>query len=542
MKRKDVLFLFFTLLLLLAFILPASPGFAQGSPVTVYNTAELKKALENPAGSNVRLGANITFPADLQKDYAVEITKGTHVLDLNGFTIEYSFINRAREHSGTPIVIREGKLTINGEGAIIGGTIAIEIGGDSLLTINGGNYSGAAHSALRIQGVAVLNGGTVTGRFGDVWLEGGILVDNAGIVKKIDYTFNVPSAIIRNGVLKGNAELLTTLALKDLDIPEGSSLTIRKNGILSVDGTLKGEERIKVEEGAVIKKGVAVCKENIRLWDNLTLNQLTVEPMVKVLLDEGMRLTVKGDLNNKGRIDIRSGSMLVVEGDLINSGEVSFQETDDLLVKGNIIDSGTVSDPDPDAGTSPADRLYTLGLFQGTGTDAEGKPVYDLHIKPTRQVAITMLVRLLGKEKEALSSPVDHPFTDVDAWASPYVGYAYANGLTKGISDMEFGSHDLLTANQYITFILRALGYSDVLGDFRWDKPTELSEKIGLTGDAYKNNSAPFFRGDVVVISESALRTKMKNSDVNLLQHLLDNKAVKFEDIIKAGLGHLVDF
>jgi hypothetical protein len=542
MKRKDVLFLFFTLLLLLAFILPASPGFAQGSPVTVYNTAELKKALKNPAGSNVRLGANITFPADLQKDYAVEITKGTHVLDLNGFTIEYSFINRAREHSGTPIVIREGKLTINGEGAIIGGTIAIEIGGDSLLTINGGNYSGAAHSALRIQGVAVLNGGTVTGRFGDVWLEGGILVDNAGIVKKIDYTFNVPSAIIRNGVLKGNAELLTTLALKDLDIPEGSSLTIRKNGILSVDGTLKGEERIKVEEGAVIKKGVAVCKENIRLWDNLTLNQLTVEPMVKVLLDEGMRLTVKGDLNNKGRIDIRSGSMLVVEGDLINSGEVSFQETDDLLVKGNIIDSGTVSDPDPDAGTSPADRLYTLGLFQGTGTDAEGKPVYDLHIKPTRQVAITMLVRLLGKEKEALSSPVDHPFTDVDAWASPYVGYAYANGLTKGISDMEFGSHDLLTANQYITFILRALGYSDVLGDFRWDKPTELSEKIGLTGDAYKNNSAPFFRGDVVVISESALRTKMKNSDVNLLQHLLDNKAVKFEDIIKAGLGHLVDF
>jgi hypothetical protein len=542
MKRKNVLFLFITLLVLLAFILPASTGFAQGSSVTVYNTAELKKALEDPNGSDIRLGADITFPADLQKDYAVEITKGTHVLDLNGFTIKYSFINRAREHSGTPIVIREGKLTINGEGAIIGGTIAIEIGGDSLLTINGGNYSGAAHSAIRIQGVAVLNGGTVTGRFGDVWLEGGILVDNAGIVKKIDYTFNVPSAIIRNGVLKGNAELLTTLALKDLDIPEGSSLTIRKNGILSVDGTLKGEERIKVEEGAVIKKGVAVCKENIRLWDNLTLNQLTVEPMVKVLLDEGMRLTVKGDLNNKGRIDIRSGSMLVVEGDLINSGEVSFQETDDLLVKGNIIDSGTVSDPDPDAGTSPADRLYTLGLFQGTGTDAEGKPVYDLHIKPTRQVAITMLVRLLGKEKEALSSPVDHPFTDVDAWASPYVGYAYANGLTKGISDMEFGSHDLLSANQYITFILRALGYSDVLGDFRWDKPTALSERIGLTGDAYKNNSAPFFRGDVVVISESALRTKMKNSDVNLLQHLLDNKAVKFEDIIKAGLGHLVDF
>ncbi|MFA6670742.1 MAG: hypothetical protein WCS98_08950, partial [Bacillota bacterium] len=265
-KRINMLSLFFILLLSLAFILPASPGFAQGNPVTVCNTAELKKALENPDGSDVRLGANITFPASLQTDYAVEITKGTHVLDLNGFTIEYSFINRAREHSGTPIMIREGKLTINGEGAIKGGTIAIETHGSSLLTINGGNYSGAAHSAIRIQGVTILNGGTVTGRFGDVWLEGGILVDNAGIVKKIDYTFNVPSATIRNGVLNGNVELLAPLVLKDLEIPEGSSLTIRKNGILNVAGILKGEERIKVEEGAVIKNGAAVFKENIRMW------------------------------------------------------------------------------------------------------------------------------------------------------------------------------------------------------------------------------------------------------------------------------------
>lgn len=542
MKRINMLSLFFILLLSLAFILPASPGFAQGNPVTVCNTAELKKALENPDGSDVRLGANITFPASLQTDYAVEITKGTHVLDLNGFTIEYSFINRAREHSGTPIMIREGKLTINGEGAIKGGTIAIETHGSSLLTINGGNYSGAAHSAIRIQGVTILNGGTVTGRFGDVWLEGGILVDNAGIVKKIDYTFKVPSATIRNGVLNGNVELLAPLVLKDLEIPEGSSLTIRKNGILNVAGILKGEERIKVEEGAVIKNGAAVFKENIRMWDNLTLNQLTVEPKARVVLDEGMRLTVKGDLNNKGKIDIRPGSMLIVEGDLINSGEVGYHTIDDLLVKGNLIDSGTINEPGPDAGTAAADMLYILGLFQGTGTDPKGKPVYDLHIKPTRQVAITMLVRLLGKEKEALSSPVDHPFTDVDAWASPYVGYAYANGLTKGISDAEFGSQDLLSANQYITFILRAFGYSDVLGDFKWDNPTELSEKIGLTEDAYKDNLAPFFRSDVVVISEKALQTKMKNSEINLLQHLLDNNAVKFENIIKAGLGHVADF
>ena len=45
-----------------------------------------------------------------------------------------------------------------------------------------------------------------------------------------------------------------------------------------------------------------------------------------------------------------------------------------------------------------ADTLYALGLFKGTGTDADGKPVFDLDRAPTRAEAVTMLVRLLGKE------------------------------------------------------------------------------------------------------------------------------------------------
>lgn len=48
-----------------------------------------------------------------------------------------------------------------------------------------------------------------------------------------------------------------------------------------------------------------------------------------------------------------------------------------------------------------ADKLYTLGLFSGTGVDQTGKPIYDLDRAPTRQEAITMLVKLLGKENVA---------------------------------------------------------------------------------------------------------------------------------------------
>ena len=81
-----------------------------------------------------------------------------------------------------------------------------------------------------------------------------------------------------------------------------------------------------------------------------------------------------------------------------------------------------------------AQTLHDLGLFKGTGTDVSGNPIFDLNRAPTRAEAVTMLVRLLGKEDEALAGDWNTPFTDVADWAKPYVGYAYANGLTAGVS------------------------------------------------------------------------------------------------------------
>ena len=64
-----------------------------------------------------------------------------------------------------------------------------------------------------------------------------------------------------------------------------------------------------------------------------------------------------------------------------------------------------------------ADALYALGLFQGAGTDSDGAPVFELGRAMTRSEAVTMLVRLLGRENEALSGKWETPFTDVPAWA-----------------------------------------------------------------------------------------------------------------------------
>jgi hypothetical protein len=46
-----------------------------------------------------------------------------------------------------------------------------------------------------------------------------------------------------------------------------------------------------------------------------------------------------------------------------------------------------------------AQILYDYGLFSGTGTDANGKPIFSLDRAPSRAEAITMLVSLLGKRK-----------------------------------------------------------------------------------------------------------------------------------------------
>ena len=61
-----------------------------------------------------------------------------------------------------------------------------------------------------------------------------------------------------------------------------------------------------------------------------------------------------------------------------------------------------------------AEILHQIGLFQGTD---EG---FELGKAFTRAEGATMLVRLLGKEEEALSSVKKSGFPDVPDWAEPF--------------------------------------------------------------------------------------------------------------------------
>lgn len=189
-----------------------------------------------------------------------------------------------------------------------------------------------------------------------------------------------------------------------------------------------------------------------------------------------------------------------------------------------------------DKAQASADALYSLGLFKGTGVDSSGRPVYELDRAPTRQEAVVMLIRLLGREDEALSGAWSHPFSDVESWADKYVGFAYAMGLTNGISSKTFGSADKVSALQFLTFTLRALGYNDSAGDFNWDKAGAFSRKIGLTSGEYQD-AGGFLRGDIAIISFGALSQTMKGTGTTLIQSLVNAAVVTESSAKRAGLS-----
>ena len=183
-----------------------------------------------------------------------------------------------------------------------------------------------------------------------------------------------------------------------------------------------------------------------------------------------------------------------------------------------------------------ADALYALGLFRGTGTDAEGAPVFALSSPLTRGEAVTMLVRLLGQEEEALGGTWETPFTDLADWMAPYVGLTYESGLTTGTGETSFEGDAPVTAAQFLTFVLRALGYDDSAGDFSWDRAWELSDALGITDGTYgPGNHDAFVRGDAALVSLAALSQRCKGADTTLLEQ------IELRNPPRADFGALMD-
>ena len=197
---------------------------------------------------------------------------------------------------------------------------------------------------------------------------------------------------------------------------------------------------------------------------------------------------------------------------------------------------GLLAVPAGASGSSPestgrADKLASLGLFQGTGSG------YQLDGDTTRIQGLVMLLRLLGLEEEALAYAQPSRFTDV-GWGDNYVSYAYDNGLTNGTSAATFSPNDPLNANGYVTFLLRAMGYSDAEGDFSWADALSFAVELSIMDAASANalKSVSMNRGDMVDLSYAALTSPVKGGEQTLAEQLIEQGVFTADAAAAAGI------
>jgi|GEM_PF-2753854 len=180
-----------------------------------------------------------------------------------------------------------------------------------------------------------------------------------------------------------------------------------------------------------------------------------------------------------------------------------------------------------------ANMLYTLGLFRGVGVDTDGNPIFAPEDRLNRIQALVLTLRLLGLENDVYAFEGENPFEDAAGWQVPYISYAYAHGITRGVSATRFAPSDYVTFQQFTTFLLRSLGYNDNGdGDFTFAIALEKSLAIGMYTQIVFNelNVEEFTRGNAVTAMISALLTNIRGAeDMTLLDSLVADEVIKPE-------------
>lgn len=172
--------------------------------------------------------------------------------------------------------------------------------------------------------------------------------------------------------------------------------------------------------------------------------------------------------------------------------------------------SADVVNPQVEAG----EFLKTLGVIKG---DEKGdlKAQSDL----TREEALVILIRMLGKEEQSQSAGVHSGFSDVEPthWAAKYITFGKEQGLTNGMGDGTFGLAKKVTTKQFVTFMLRALSHT---ADWAKEDIMQKSANLGLLKDVNALENNDIIRGDVFIIMKNALNTVVNNDTVTLIEKL----------------------
>ena len=149
--------------------------------------------------------------------------------------------------------------------------------------------------------------------------------------------------------------------------------------------------------------------------------------------------------------------------------------------------------------------LQEVGIMTGV-TDDEFNPD-GLVTRNQMAVIMSQLLNLDYNYYRGINS-----FTDVPAWAAPYVAACVAEGVTAGIGGGLYGGENNVTAAQAALMIMKALGYFQYQGDFNpdWQVATiRQASQIGLFSGVDSNAEEALTRGQVAQMVLNGLKADM---------------------------------
>ncbi len=126
----------------------------------------------------------------------------------------------------------------------------------------------------------------------------------------------------------------------------------------------------------------------------------------------------------------------------------------------------------------------------------------------TRNEMAVVMCNLLG-----LKTGGTHPFTDVPAWAAPYVAACYNNGIIAGVSATQFNGDANVTAVQAGLMLMKALGYFGYAGEFgdSWKlSVVKQADKINLYDGINAYTDQDMTRNEVAKMVLNALESTIQ--------------------------------
>ena len=162
-------------------------------------------------------------------------------------------------------------------------------------------------------------------------------------------------------------------------------------------------------------------------------------------------------------------------------------------------------DVDNDDNIEAIEVLQAVQVMRG---DENGN--FDPDRSVTRAEMAVVMALLLNLDYEYYESTC--PFTDVPAWARPYVGACYANKIVSGYNATTYGANDTVTAVQAASMMMRALGYFQYAEDYAdgFEVATvRQGTSIGIFNDVGSNATAAMTRNQVAQMALNALQSDM---------------------------------